>query len=545
MQRILDNKYIINKIIGTGGMSIVYSGFSMDTGEEVAIKILRPEYLEDEEFKRRFKKESKIAQQLNHRNIIRTLDTGEDEGLPYIVMEYVRGKTLKEFVKERGKLTNEEAVKIGVKISEALFYAHSNNLIHRDIKPQNVLLKENSTLKVADFGIARIQDQGTVTLGGSNILGSVHYISPEQARGLHITKKADIYSLGICLYEMVTGEVPFEGDSPVSVAIKHIQETPVSPRMKNHKVSPALEDVILKAISKEPEARYDTAFELGQDLKRALEHPEGGFVKKKVIEHGDTMVNIPKITHEMELMAQKERERQKSLEHKRSTVSRSYERSKKRKSVTTSIVRLMVALIVIVGIIITLILIGRSILSNNKSGQLLEVPKVMALSETLAVEKIREAGFVPNIAHEYNELVNETIVISQSPLPKQKLTEGSEIYIVVSLGKEMITVPDVLNRDYTEAANIIEQAGLKVGDVTHEISDAPVDYVIGQDPAPASVIPADEPIHLVLSKKDETSSNEMPDVMLQSYDQAEAKLAEWDMAYIRWWSLTETRIREL
>ena len=525
-ERILDNKYIINKVIGTGGMSIVYSGFSMDTGEEVAIKILRPEYLEDDEFKRRFKKESKIAQQLDHRNIIKTMDTGEDEGLPYIVMEYVRGNTLKDLVKERGKLTNEEAVKIGVKICEALFYAHSNNLIHRDIKPQNVLIRENGSLKVADFGIARIQDQGTVTLGGSNILGSVHYISPEQARGLHITKKADIYSLGICLYEMVTGEVPFEGDSPVSVAIKHIQEAPVSPRMKNHKISPALEEVILKSIKKEPEARYDTAFELGQDLKRALEHPEGGFVKIKQIEHGETMVNIPKITREMELMAQRERERQKGLEHKRVNVSRTYERTKRRKSVTASIVRLMVALIVIVGIIVTLFLVGRSLLSNNKSGQPVEVPRVMALSETLAVEMIRTAGFIPNITYEYNELVNETIVISQNPLPLQQLAEGSEVNIIVSLGKEMITVPNVLNRDYTEAASIIEQAGLKVGDVTHEISDAPVDYVIGQDPSADEVIPVNEPVHLVLSKKDETSANEMPDVMLLSYEDAASRLTE-------------------
>ena len=179
-----------------------------------------------------------------------------------------------------------------MKICEALYYAHSTNLIHRDIKPQNVLLQDNGVLKVADFGIARLQDQGTVTIGGSNVLGSVHYISPEQARGLHITRQADIYSLGVCLYEMATGEVPFEGDTPVAVAIKHIQETPVSPRLKNHRVSPALEEVILKAMSKEPQVRYNNAFELGQDLKRALEHPEGGFVKKKVIEHGDTQVNI-------------------------------------------------------------------------------------------------------------------------------------------------------------------------------------------------------------------------------------------------------------
>lgn len=526
-ERILDNKYIINKVIGTGGMSIVYSGFSMDTGEEVAIKILRPEYLEDDEFIKRFKKEAKIAQQLNHRNIIKTMDIGEDEGLPYIIMEYVRGNTLKELIKNRGKLTNEEAVKIGVKISEALFYAHSTKLIHRDIKPQNVLLNEKGALKVADFGIARIQDQGTVTLGGSNILGSVHYLSPEQARGLHITKKADIYSLGICLYEMVTGEVPFEGDSPVSVAIKHIQETAISPRLKNHKVSVALEEVIEKAISKEPEARYDTAFELGQDLKRALEHPEGGFVKKKVIEHGDTMVNIPKITREMELAALKDRERlNNTLEQKKVTTSRSYERSRRRRSVTSSIVRLMVALIVIVGIIVTMILIGRSIFINNSVGELQEVPRVMGQSEEIASEMIREAGLVPSVVYESNELISKTIVLSQNPLPTEKLLEGSEVVITVSLGQEMITVPNVLNRDYTEAASIIELAGLKVGDVTHEDSEAPNDYIIGQNPAADEVIPLNEPVHLVLSKQTYDTEQSMPDVMLLGYADATALLAD-------------------
>ncbi len=525
-ERILDNKYIVNKIIGTGGMSIVYSGFSMDTGEEVAIKILRPEYLEDEEFKKRFRKESKIAQQLNHRHIIKTLDTGEDEGLPYIVMEYVRGETLKEYIKRHVRLTDEEAVKIGVKICEALYYAHSTNLVHRDIKPQNVLMQDNGLLKVADFGIARLQDQGTVTLGGSNVLGSVHYISPEQARGLHITKQADIYSLGVCLYEMVTGEVPFEGDSPVAVAIKHIQETPVSPRLKNHRISPALEEVILKAISKEPQARYSSAFELGQDLKRVLEHPEGGFVKKKVIEHGDTQVNIPKITQEMELMALKEKERQRKMEQRRSNAPKTYGRSKKRRSATTSIVRLMIALIVIVGIIVTLFLIGRSLFNNNSVGEMNKVPRVLAQSEDIAVKMIREAGFEPKVNYEYNALVNQSVVMSQDPLPNELMGESGEVTITVSLGVETVSVPNVLNRDYTEAANLIEQAGLKVGDVTHEISDAPTDYVIAQDPGADEMIPVNESIHLVLSKNSDEEDVGMPDVMLKSYDEASALLDE-------------------
>ncbi len=523
-ERILDNKYIVNKVIGTGGMSIVYSGFSMDTGEEVAIKILRPEYLEDDEFKRRFKKESKIAQHLNHRNIIRTIDTGEDEGLPYIVMEYVRGKTLKEIITERGRLSNEDAVKIGVKITEALFYAHSTNLIHRDIKPQNVLLRDNGTLKVADFGIARLQDQGTITLGGSNVLGSVHYISPEQARGIHITKQADIYSLGVCLYEMVTGAVPFEGDTPVAVAIKHIQEEPANPRMKNHNVSQGLEEVILKAMSKEPEARYENAFELGQDLKRALEHPEGGFVKKKEVAHGDTMVNIPKITREMELRAQKERERFQSYEKRRQESPRAYQRNKRSRSAVYSIIRIMVALIVIVGIITTLFLIGQSLFFPKQTPEIVEVPRVMAQSEDAAKQALTEAGFEVKIIYEYSSLVSESIVIIQDPLPGEKLKQGLEVTISVSLGKKMISIPDVAGKDYTEAAYIIEQAELAVGEISYEASENPDDYVIRQDPPAGDEIPAGEQVSLVLSKNTVSTAILMPDVMLKDYDSAASEI---------------------
>ncbi len=519
-ERILDNKYIINKVIGTGGMSIVYSGFSMDTGEEVAIKILRPEYLEDDDFKRRFKKESKIAQNLSHRNIIKTIDTGEDEGLPYIVMEYVRGKTLKEIITERGKLTNEDAVKIGVKITEALFYAHSTNLIHRDIKPQNVLMRENGVLKVADFGIARLQDQGTITLGGSNVLGSVHYISPEQARGIHITKQADIYSLGVCLYEMVTGTVPFEGDSPVAVAIKHIQEEPVSPRMKNHNVSPALEEVILKAMSKEPEARYNNAFELGQDLKRALERPEGGFVKRSAVEHGKTMVNIPKITHEMEMRAQKERERFQHIEKRRQDSPRAYQRNKKSQSAVFSIIRIMLALILIVGIIITLFLIGQSLFKGEETLAVVEVPRVMSQSEGAAKQALIEAGFEVNVVYEYSQIVSESIVSRQDPASGEKLKQGLEVTIVVSLGKKIVAIPDVTGKDYTEAAYIIEQAELSVGDVSYENSEFPDDYVIRQDPLAGDEIPSGEQVDLVLSKNTVSTAVLMPDVMLKDFDSA-------------------------
>ncbi|MCK5129965.1 MAG: Stk1 family PASTA domain-containing Ser/Thr kinase, partial [Clostridiales bacterium] len=526
-ERILDNKYIINQIIGTGGMSIVYSGFSMDTGEEVAIKVLRPEYKEDDEFVRRFRKESKIAQQLTHKNIIRTMDTGEDDGLPYIVMEYIKGKTLKELIHDRIILTNDEAISVGIKISDALFYAHSHKLIHRDIKPQNVLLRPDGTLKVADFGIARIQDSGTITLSGSNVLGSVHYISPEQARGVNTTEKADIYSLGIVLYEMVTGAVPFDGDTPVSVAIKHLQEDAISPRLKNPQVSIGLEDIILKAISKAPEVRYDNAFEMAQDLKKALEHPEGGFVKKKIAT-GDTLVNIPKITQEMEMMALKARQQNNGIHQppKNATSVKSYNRSRRKRSATYSIFRLMITLVVIVGMMVTLFLVGQSLLSNTGNKPMHEVPRVMGQNEETAENMIREMGFIAEAIYEYHALVTNSVVISQDPQTGEILQEGSVVSITVSLGKQVFSVPDVLNRDYAEAAHLIEQAGLVVGDVTKEFSEMPLDYVLGQSPGAGEEIAEGDSVHLTIAKAVDDTVQKMPSVLNLLSNSAQANILD-------------------
>ncbi len=518
-ERILDNKYIINNIIGTGGMSIVYSGFSMDTGDEVAIKILRPEYIEDEEFIRRFQKELKITRQLRHKNIISTIDTGEDEGLPYIVMEYIKGTTLKELITQRGKLTNQEAVNIAVKICDALFYAHSRKLVHRDIKPQNVLIKRDGTVKVADFGIARMQDSGTITLGGSNILGSVHYISPEQARGLHITEKADIYSLGIVLYEMLTGKVPYEGDVPVSVALKHLQETPIPPRLENPRISAALEEVLLKAMSKEPEARYDNAFEFGLDLKRAIENPEGSFVKRRLVT-GDTQVNIPTISREMEIAAMAARAKQNAYKDPNQP-AKSYDRSRRKKSATYSILRIMIALVVIVGMIVTMFLIGNSLLNNEKQRPMHEVPRVMGQSDETAQDMIRNAGFKAELFYEYHQLVAESVVIRQEPMPDEMLKEGSNVKITISLGVQTVIVPDVINRNYSEAAILIEKIGLKVGDVIITISDGPSDYVLEQNPQPDEEIAIGEVIHLKISKKEEDIKIKMPKVLYLSEIQAQ------------------------
>lgn len=518
-ERILDNKYIIHKMIGTGGMSIVYAGYSMDTGREVAIKVLRPEYIDDDEFVRRFRKESKIAQQLRHKNIITTMDTGEDEGLPYIVMEYIKGKTLKELIQERGHLSNEDAIDIAVKISDALYYAHSHKLIHRDIKPQNVMLKEDGTVKVTDFGIARMQDTATLTMGGSNVLGSVHYISPEQAKGVHITEKADIYSLGIVLYEMLTGIVPFEGDSPVGVAIKHLQEIAVPPRQKNPEISIALEDIILKMISKDPMLRYDDAFEISHDLMLALAHPEGGFVKTKVSSN-DTLVNIPRITREMEMAATAAR-KEAQYQQGQSGSKKSYRRTRRRKSVTYSIIKLMISLVVIVGMVVTLFLIGKSLLSDDRILPMKEVPRVFGESDEKAQDIIRNEGFKVEISHEYHELVAEGVVIKQDPLPGQLLQEGSNVNITVSLGVQTIPVPDLVNRDYSEAIKLLEELGLKVGVVTPVISDAPNDYVIEQTPKANEEIPVGDLVDLKVAKAASDTVIKMPALLFLDETQAQ------------------------
>ena len=280
---IIDGKYRVIREVGSGGMAHVYRAINMSSRKVVAVKMLKEEYLNDREFLRRFEREAKASLALSHENIVRAYGVGDHNGVPYIVLECVEGKTLKELIQESpgGHLSVQQSIGICSQILDALSYAHAHGIIHRDVKPQNVIVTNRGRAKLADFGIAREVTASTVTFTGKNVVGSVHYISPEQAKGLSVTEESDIYSTGISLYEMLTGTVPFIGDTTVATALMHLSDTPVAPNVLNPAIPPALNDIVLRAIEKDPKMRYSSAKLMRSDLIRSLSHPNGTFARDR------------------------------------------------------------------------------------------------------------------------------------------------------------------------------------------------------------------------------------------------------------------------
>ena len=275
---ILDRKYRIIELIGSGGMAQVYKAVNMSNRKTVAVKMLKDEYKDDAEFLRRFSREANAILTLSHENIVRAFDAGTYNGLPYLVMEYVEGHTLKDLIGKNGALPVRTAIGITCQILDALTAAHAHGIIHRDVKPQNVIVTDKGRVKLADFGIAREVKASTVTFSGSKVLGSVHYISPEQAKGTITTEQSDLYSVGVCLYEMLTGTVPFDADSAVTIALMHLQEKPAQPIDIVPDLPRSLNDIVLKALEKDPANRYQTARSMRSDLVRSLSDPNGTFV---------------------------------------------------------------------------------------------------------------------------------------------------------------------------------------------------------------------------------------------------------------------------
>lgn len=275
---ILDRKYRITELIGSGGMAQVYKAINMANRKTVAVKMLKEEYKDDAEFLRRFSREANAILTLSHENIVRAFGAGTHNGLPYLVMEYVEGHTLKDLIAKNGALPVRTAIGITCQILDALSAAHAHGIIHRDVKPQNVIVTDKGRVKLADFGIAREVRASTVTFSGNKVLGSVHYISPEQAKGTVTTEQSDLYSVGVCLYEMLTGTVPFDADSTVTIALMHLQEKPTPPIDLVSDLPRSLNDIVLKALEKEPDRRYQTARAMRTDLVRSLSDPNGTFV---------------------------------------------------------------------------------------------------------------------------------------------------------------------------------------------------------------------------------------------------------------------------
>ena len=463
--RTIANRYeIINKT-GVGGMATVYVAKDKVLNRNVAVKVLKDEFTTDEEFVKRFNSEAQAAASLSHPNIVSIYDVGNEDNIYYIVMELVRGKTLKQIITEEGALPWKWSVNIAMQIASALETAHKNNIVHRDIKPHNIIITEDGVAKVTDFGIAKAVSNSTITAFGTTI-GSVHYFSPEHARGGFTDEKSDIYSLGVVMYEMLTGRVPFDADTPVSVALKHMQEEPVEPKEINPNIPSSVNKIIMKALKKDPTLRYQTSTEMLQDLRACLKNPNGNFVEEKDY---DETAKTQRIN-----VSELEENKRVSKEDKNSD-NKFIAFIKEHKKLSIFIGVILLFFIAFGG---TMLFLGAT---NPKE---VELPNITGMTAQEAEETLKKANLKYELEkEEYNKDVEEGKVISQEP-PYQanfKVKEGSQVKVVISKGQEKTKVPKVVGMKQDEAVKALEEAKLKYEIVEEASKKVEEGYVISQE----------------------------------------------------------------
>ena len=467
---VIGNRYKIQEKIGNGGMATVYKALDQILNRYVAVKVLREEFTTDEEFIKRFNAEAQSAARLTHPNIVSVYDVGQEYNIYYIVMELIQGKTLKQIIEEDGHLSWKWAVNIAIQIASALEMAHKNNIIHRDIKPHNIMITEDGVAKVTDFGIAKAVSNSTITAFGTT-LGSVHYFSPEHARGGYTDSKSDLYSLGVVMYEMVTGKVPFDADTPVSIALKHMQEEPVPPIKVNKEIPFAVNQIILKAMKKDPNERYQNASEMIKDLNIALKRPEGGFVEERNFEDSFTR-RIPTVNvsdnRNGNIKSDNEEEKPKG---KIATFFYNHPKTK-----VASIIALFV-LIFVATLVITLTVI------NSSSPKDVQIPNVVNLTQEEAKRRIEQLKLKFAYKEEYSADVEAGHVISQDPqyINNYSVKEGSTVTVVISKGMEQTKVPKVIGMEYSKAESALTEAGLEVEKVEETSQKVEAGYVISQE----------------------------------------------------------------
>ena len=440
--QLINDRYEIIRSIGEGGMANVYLAQDTILDRKVAVKILRGDLAEDEKFVRRFQREAISASSLNDPNIVEVYDVGEDDGKYFIVMEYVQGLTLKQLIKKRGSLTLSEVVDIMLQLTSAVAHAHESYIIHRDIKPQNVIILEDGRVKIMDFGIAVALNAGEFTQTNS-VMGTVYYIPPEQANGGAATIKSDIYSLGILMYELVTGHVPFKGDNPVEVAIKHMNEPIPSICEYDPEMPQSIENIILRASAKNPKNRYESAFDMHEDLETALDKDR---------------FNEPKVTYRY---PEKNFDDDKEV-IKGGRVARNAEKDENKKDK-----RMNKALIVvgsIVGVLIAAMLFVFILWPKIADKPDIEIPDVQGMTVKQARSTLEDKGFVVKgkTKKEASDEVLEDKVIGTDPEIGDTLKEGSEITLIVSTGSEKIEIEDYTGEDFEKVKAKLEEAGIIV-----------------------------------------------------------------------------------
>jgi len=497
--QLVSGRYRIKSLIGSGGMANVYKAYDEESQRIVALKVLKDEHRGDMEFVRRFEREAQAVLMLSHENIVRSYDVGEDDGVSYIVLEYVEGKTLKEIIKEEGPLSPKTAVNYACQVLDALSHAHERGIIHRDVKPQNVIITPRGKAKLTDFGIARDAAATTRTFAGTNVIGSVHYISPEQARGDNATAGSDIYSCAIMLYEMLTGSVPFSGDNSVAVALKHLQEEIIPPIQVNSKIPRALSDVVVKAAAKNINMRYFTARQMKADLQRSLREPHGKFAR----------IASPR------------------QEHKKST------------SIGIGNIALMV--MVVLGLFATMFFIARAMRDDeNVSNGEYVVPTLVGkqVSEAETLAKLR--GFALEVL-EYrgSEEFEEGQIIFQTPIVGTKGNEGDVIQVVVSSGSDYETVPNLVGLSVQDAIAQMQDVDLNLGTIEYGKSSLPDGQIFRQEPVAETDTFAGDVVDIWVSDTPGGNS-EMPSLVAKPMLLDEAIAALQEAKFARIWVHPET-----
>ena len=524
--RIIGNRYEIIERVGSGGMATVYKARDTILNRYVAVKVLRDEFTTDEEFIKRFNTEAQSAARLTHPNIVSVFDVGQEYNIYYIVMELIQGKTLKQIISEEGALPWKWTVNIAIQICSALEMAHRNGIVHRDIKPHNIIITEDGIAKVTDFGIAKAVSNSTITAFGTTI-GSVHYFSPEHARGGYTDAKSDIYSLGVVMYEMITGKVPFDADTPVSVALKHMQEEPIEPISLNSNIPVAVNKIILKAMKKDTSLRYASATEMMKDLSLALKNPSGNFVEEK--NNGDFTKVIPTISENIvsenkyKSNSNEERRTNNRTEKSKSKLAQYLEKNPKMKPVVYIGIALAIILFCVIIFVgswkLTNKLLGTDSSSSSQTG--ISLPEITSISLDEAKKKLDDLGIKYEVEEAYNDSVEQGKVISQNPTAgtNYDASRNKPVKIVVSKGVKKVIMPKVKGLKIDEAIEELKKCELEVKEEKEESQTVEEGVVIRQEINEGTEINAGSIVTLYVSK----GPKKVSVASVEDYDVEEAK----------------------
>ena len=478
--RLIANRYEMIEKVGNGGMATVYKAKDHILNRFVAVKILRDEFTTDNEFIKRFHSEAQAVASLTNPNIVAVYDVGNEGNLYYIVMELVQGRTLKEIIQEQGKLSWKWSLRVAIQIAKALETAHKNNIIHRDIKPHNIIITEDGTAKVTDFGIAKAVSNSTITAFGTT-LGSVHYFSPEHARGGFTDAKSDLYSLGVVLYEMLTGKVPFEADTPVSVALMHMQEKPVEPIELTPTIPISVNKIVMKAMQKDANFRYQSASEMLKDLNMALKNPDGNFVFMQDSDGDFETQRIPTMGEDISKQKNKKKEN-------------GFKAFINNHKVLSFIVGATLLFVLTIGITY----FGLKITTVKE----VQIPNLVGASQAEAKQKIEEAKLIyVELEPQYSPDIPEGYVISQDPkyVDNYAVKQKTEVKVVLSKGQELTTVPKVIGMKKEEAITALEEKNL-LAEVIEETSKTVEEgYVVSQETKENTEVNAGETIKIHVS----------------------------------------------